>query len=37
VSAFIADHREQVSEIDINPVICSAGRLVAVDALIVRP
>lgn len=36
VSEFIADHRESVSELDINPLICTEGRMVAVDALIVR-
>jgi len=32
----VSDLRDQVAEIDINPVICTAGRLVAVDALIVK-
>jgi acyl-CoA synthetase (NDP forming) len=36
VSVFIADQRETLGEIDINPVICSGAKLVAVDALIVR-
>jgi acetate---CoA ligase (ADP-forming) len=36
VSEFAADHRTRISELDINPVICSASQLIAVDALIVR-
>ena len=36
VGEMAADLREQVSEIDINPVICAAGRTLAVDALIVK-
>jgi acetate---CoA ligase (ADP-forming) len=35
VSSFVADHREQVAELDINPLICAGDRIVAVDALIV--
>ncbi len=34
VSTFIADHRDRIEEIDLNPVICHAGGLIAVDALI---
>jgi acyl-CoA synthetase (NDP forming) len=30
------DLRDQISEIDINPIICSPGRAIAVDALIIR-
>jgi len=33
---FIADQRETLAEIDVNPVICSGTRLLAVDALIVK-
>ena len=36
LAAFVADHRETVAEIDVNPLICTGGRVVAVDALIVR-
>ena len=36
VSAFIADHQQVVAEIDINPVICTGAKLVAVDALIIK-
>lgn len=35
-SEFIADHAETLQEVDINPLICGAERIVAVDALIVR-
>jgi acetyl-CoA synthetase len=36
VSEFIADHAGEISELDVNPLICSAGRILAVDAVIVR-
>ncbi|NYT63255.1 acetate--CoA ligase family protein [Alcaligenaceae bacterium] len=36
VSQLIADHGEQIQEIDVNPLICSHDRIVAVDALIVK-
>ncbi len=36
VSEFAADQRERFAELDINPLICAAGRITAVDALIVR-
>ncbi|HEV7358557.1 MAG TPA: acetate--CoA ligase family protein [Steroidobacteraceae bacterium] len=36
VSEFAADQQELVAELDINPVICTASTLMAVDALIVR-
>jgi acyl-CoA synthetase (NDP forming) len=35
VSRFAADQRDQVAELDINPLICNGDRIVAVDALIV--
>jgi acyl-CoA synthetase (NDP forming) len=35
VSAFAADHREAIAELDVNPLICTADGMVAVDALIV--
>ena len=35
VSRFAADHRDQVAELDINPLICAGERITAVDALIV--
>ncbi|MBV8652488.1 MAG: acetate--CoA ligase family protein, partial [Alphaproteobacteria bacterium] len=36
VSELIADHRDRIVEIDVNPLICGPDRIVAVDALIVR-
>jgi acyl-CoA synthetase (NDP forming) len=36
VSELIADHRERIAEIDVNPLICRPDGAVAVDALIVR-
>jgi len=36
VSEFASDQRHHVAELDINPIICNASTLVAVDALIVR-
>jgi acyl-CoA synthetase (NDP forming) len=36
LSEFIADQREQVAELDVNPLICSGGKIIAVDALIVK-
>ncbi len=36
VSELIADHRELIDEIDVNPLICVGHEIVAVDALIVR-
>jgi acetate---CoA ligase (ADP-forming) len=36
VSEFAADQQDLVAELDINPVICTASTLMAVDALIVR-
>jgi acyl-CoA synthetase (NDP forming) len=35
VSRILADHREVIGELDVNPLICAGGRIVAVDALIV--
>jgi acyl-CoA synthetase (NDP forming) len=35
VSRFAADHRDVISELDVNPLICAGGRITAVDALIV--
>jgi acyl-CoA synthetase (NDP forming) len=37
VSELAVDHAESISEIDVNPIICSPGRAIAVDALIIRP
>lgn len=34
-SVFIADHAARIAEIDINPLICTGARILAVDALIV--
>lgn len=36
VSELLADHRELIDELDINPLICNGVRIVAVDALIAR-
>jgi acyl-CoA synthetase (NDP forming) len=36
LSEFIADHADQVAEVDINPLICAGDRILAVDALVVR-
>jgi succinyl-CoA synthetase beta subunit len=35
VAAFAADHRDAISELDVNPLICTGDRITAVDALIV--
>ena len=35
VSEFLADHAGHVAELDIDPVICRAGEITAVDALII--
>jgi hypothetical protein len=37
VSELAADHTQSISKIDVNPIICSPGRAIAVDALIIRP
>ena len=34
VSEFIADHRDAVAEVDVNPLICAGSHIMAVDALI---
>lgn len=36
LSEMVSDQRELVAELDINPLICSENRIIAVDALIVR-
>ena len=36
VSELAADHAGTIAEIDVNPIICSPGRAIAVDALIIR-
>jgi len=36
VSELAADQQTRISELDINPIICAASQLTAVDALIVR-
>ncbi|WP_428483288.1 acetate--CoA ligase family protein [Rhodopila sp.] len=35
VSRFVADHRDTVAELDINPLICAGSGITAVDGLIV--
>ncbi len=35
VSRFAADHRDQVAELDINPLICTGDQITAVDSLII--
>ena len=37
VSEFVADQRERIAELDVNPLICAGDRILAVDALIARP
>ena len=36
LSEFAADQADSIEELDVNPLICAAGHIVAVDALIVR-
>jgi acetyl-CoA synthetase len=36
LSEFAADQQALVAELDVNPLICAGGRVIAVDALIVR-
>jgi hypothetical protein len=36
VSEFASDQQDKITEVDINPIICSHSQLIAVDALIVR-
>jgi acetate---CoA ligase (ADP-forming) len=35
ISRFAADQRDMITELDVNPLICTGDRIVAVDALIV--
>jgi acetate---CoA ligase (ADP-forming) len=35
ISRFVADHRDAVAELDVNPLICAGDRITAVDGLIV--
>ena len=37
ISELVADQQANIAELDVNPLICSGGRIVAVDALIVKP
>jgi len=34
-SVFVADHAQMLEEVDVNPLICSADGIVAVDALVI--
>lgn len=36
LSEFVADQNNLIAELDVNPLICSGGRITAVDALIVK-
>jgi acyl-CoA synthetase (NDP forming) len=36
LSEFAADHRDLITELDVNPLICAGDKVVAVDALIVK-
>ena len=36
LAEFAADQQDVIAELDVNPLICAGGRVVAVDALIVR-
>lgn len=35
LSELVADQQDRIAELDVNPLICSGGRIIAVDALIV--
>jgi acyl-CoA synthetase (NDP forming) len=35
VSRILADHRDALAELDVNPLICTGAQIVAVDALII--
>ena len=37
LSEFAADQRDDILEVDVNPIICAGHAAIAVDALIVRP
>jgi 16S rRNA G966 N2-methylase RsmD len=36
LSEFADDQKDVIAELDVNPLICAGGRVIAVDALIVR-
>ncbi|NYT37269.1 CoA-binding protein [Allopusillimonas soli] len=36
LSELVSDQQSRISEMDVNPLICSGGKIMAVDALIVR-
>ena len=36
LSEFADDQKALINELDVNPLICSDGRVIAVDALIVK-
>ena len=36
LSEFADDQQDLIAELDVNPLICAGGRMIAVDALIVR-
>jgi acyl-CoA synthetase (NDP forming) len=36
LSELVADQRERIAELDVNPLICAGQRIIAVDALIAR-
>ena len=36
LSEFADDQQDNIAELDVNPLICAGGRMIAVDALIVR-
>ena len=36
ISELAHDHRSTIAEMDFNPLICSADRIIAVDALIAK-
>ncbi len=36
IAEFASDQSDLIAEVDVNPLICGGGRIVAVDALIVR-
>ena len=36
LAEFLADQKDLVAELDVNPLICAGSRIVAVDALIIK-
>ena len=36
LAEFADDQKDLIAELDVNPLICSGGRILAVDALIIK-